>query len=596
MRFLLTLLAAFLGTLTALFFLVLLVVGLISATGDSTPSVERASVLELRLSGALPDTPPLDPFAEAFGGPITTLPDVTEALEKAAADSRIEAVWLRPDGLATSWAVAAEVRQALEAYRASGKPLYASSGPDGFSELGYYLASAADSIFSAPEAGFEMNGFAISSLFFGGAFERYGIEPVVLRAGEYKSAAENFTDRQFSPENREQLAAVLRTFDDQYRETVAAARGIPRATIDAAINDGGVYTAREAATLGLIDALRYERQVEDALRGHTGQDADEELRTTSLRTYRRVTRRDAGLEPGDRRTRIAVVRANGAIFPGRSGGDGFGSTTLGSETFIETIEEARRDERVRAMVIRVDSPGGSATASDAMWAAVRDVAAEMPVVVSMGSVAASGGYYIAAPASAIVAERSTITGSIGVIGLLLDAQSFLEQQFGVTVDTVRTAPAAGLGSLPIGDEDIRIFEEQIARIYDVFIDRVATGRNLPADSVRALAGGRIWSGEDALAVGLVDRVGSLNDAVALAAEMAELEPGGYQRLVLPRERPLFERLTEQFAQATAPVAMRFLPQPSPTELALRRQAARLDQLTRTSGVPLMRLVDEWIIE
>lgn len=585
MRFFLSVIAAFLGVIAASVFLFILLVA-IFASQDSTPSVANRTVLVLDLDRALPETQPRDPFAEVFGGTTITLREVIDALDRAAVDDRITGIWLRPSGVQASWATLSELRDALERYRASGKPLLASSGTNGFSESGYFLATAADSVFTPPEATFQLNGFHLSAMFFGGMFDRLGIEPVVVRAGDFKSAAETFTERGFTPENRQQYEEILHATDQRFRATVSAGRNLNPQVVDRIIAAGGIYRAREAYEAGLVDALRYEHEVEAAWRSRTEQDADVELRTISLADYRRVPDRDAGVQLGNRNNRIAVVYASGMIMPGT----GEGSDFLASEAFVESMQEALRDDRTRAIVVRVDSPGGSATASDAMWAAVRDAAERVPVVVSMATVAASGGYYMAAPAHVIVAEPSTITGSIGVISMLFDATSFLDDRLGITIDTLSTGPAAGMYSPfeSVSPLELELLERQTEAIYTTFVNRVAAGRGLSADSVRALGGGRVYTGEHAMRVGLVDEVGDLRHAITIAAERAELGEDDYRLLILPRRRPLFERLSEAFS-TQAMVTWYVNRTMTREERMLRQEATTLRQVAAMHGTPQMLL-------
>ncbi|MDX1530615.1 MAG: signal peptide peptidase SppA [Rhodothermales bacterium] len=596
-RFLLYLVAAFLGTSAALLMASLFglfLLGLLLSAGGA-PVVERGSVLVVDLSGAIADPAPIDPFEELLvGEPITTR-DVTEALEKAAADGRIEAVWLRPADVAASWATLSELRAAVEAFRASGKPVIATSGPDGFSEAGYYLATAADSIFAPPEAGFEIDGFFLSVPFFAGTLEKLGIEPVVVRAGAYKSAAETFTNRQFSPENEEQYAELVQQTAATFRTAVAASRPVALDELDRIIDTGAVLGAEDAYRAGLLDGLLYDDAVRDRFRLATEQDADEELRTVELADYVAVPRGDAGLALGDPDHEIALVYAVGTILSGESAADGGSGPVLGSETFTEAIDEALWDDDTRALVVRVNSPGGAATASDVMWAAVERAAERVPVVVSMGPVAASGGYYIAAPADAILAEPNTITGSIGVISLLFDATAFFNDKLGITFDAIETGPYAGIGAPgePLSEAEREILQRQTEEIYATFVARVAEGRDLPVERVRELGGGRVYTGERAVELGLVDELGSLEDALALAAELAELEPDGYRIRVRPEPKDLFERLGDTFgAQAWARPVVRALLDRSvtPEERLLRRQAALLRTLREIHAVPQARLL------
>lgn len=596
MRFLPTLVAAFLGSLLALFalsFFGLMLVLVMLAGSDVAPTVESGSVLRLDLSGPLPEEAPFDPVGALLGTFDVTLLDVVDALEKAAVDERIEAVWLRPDGIAASWATLSEVRRALETYRASGKPLYASSGPDGFDEASYYLASVADSVFTPPEAGFEFNGFYLSAPFFAGTLDKLGIEAQVVRAGAYKSAAEMFTNRGFSPANREQYAELLDGVSDTFLSTVAEARGLSAQGLAEIIDAGGLYDPEAALDAGLLDVLAYEAEVADHVRRVTGLELDDDLRVTDLDRYAYVPRSEAGLDWGDPDHLIAVVYAVGQIVPGDSQPDTGNGAFLGSDTFTEVMREAMSDEDVRAIVVRVDSPGGSATASDAMWHAVEEASRTVPVVVSMGSVAASGGYYLAAPADVIVADPNTITGSIGVISLLFDATEFLNDKLGVTLDVLQTGPTAGLYALgePLDAQEEAVLERTTERIYDTFVERVATGRGLAPDSVRSLGGGRVYTGMDAQDVGLVDALGDLNDAIALAAERADLEEDGYQLWFLPPEKSLLEELGFVVSTQMGSV-LTTLRTASPEKHILRRQTDLLRDAVRLHATPQARLFSD----
>ena len=293
----------------------------------------------------------------------------------------------------------------------------------------------------------------------------------------------------------------------------------------------------------------------------------------------------AGLALRDAGERIAVVYAVGQIMPGESQPDTGGGAVLGSDTFVEAVEEAVRDETVRAIVIRVDSPGGAATASDAMWHAVETARRRVPVVVSMGSLAASGGYYLAAAADTIFADPNTITGSIGVISILFDATELLNDKLGVTFDAVQTGPAADLGALgqPLDAQDRAILERMTERVYATFVDRVAAGRDLPPDSVRALAGGRVYTGADALRLGLVDGLAGLDGALDAAAQMAGLDDD-YGLRVLPEEKGLFELLTDG-ALVRAALDRRMTPE----ERLLRRQATLLREAATLHATPQARL-------
>lgn len=593
MRFFLNVVAAFLGVIAASFFMVFFFIMIIGSLASSSgPTVAKGTVLVLDLSGSLPESQPTDPFSELFDGPSVTLNEAIAALERAAHDDRIVGVWLNPSNVQASWASMNRLREAMFEFRQSGKPLIASSGTFGFMQAGYFLASAADSVYAPPEAMFLMNGFEIAGTFYRGTLDKLGIEPMVIRAGEFKSAGESYTEREFSPENRLQYEELLLDIDDTFRSAVAESRDIPRETIDEIIASGGYIVAQQGLEGGFIDDLRYEHEVTDLWLEYTGQKSGDELRTVSLNTYRGVTDQSVGINTGNRRNRIAVIHANGVIMPDRSGSGLTGGEVLASDDFVETIREAVNDDRVKAIVIRIDSPGGSAAASDAMWAIIEEARLSVPVVVSMASVAASGGYYMAAPADLIFAEPGTITGSIGVITMMFNAEEFMNDRLGVTVDPIRTGPTAGLFGMykplsPLEQELLQTFTDVT---YETFLDRVATGRGMDIEDVRALAGGRVYTGTRALELGLVDEVGGLQDAIVRAAELAELEEGDYRTLILPQSRPLFERLAESLGSASVQLTTRLFNRSlTAEEAAIRYHAEMLRGALHVHGQPQMRM-------
>ena len=581
-RFLPSVLGGCLGTTLALVAFGLALV-LPFACTSSEPVVYDGSVLVVDL-GVVPEVGPSDGFSELLGGSVLTLADVTAALEKAAVDERVRGIWLRPSDVAASWAALEEIRAALVAFRQSGKPIWADAGAEGYSETGYYLASAADSVFSTPAAPFELDGFVAQVTFFRGTLDKLGVKPEIVRAGSYKSAGEMFTERELSAPNREQIAELIEARAAHFRTVIGEARGLDPARVEALIDAGAVFFAEDAYAEGLIDALLYDDELVEAWRVALGQDEDEPLERIYLDDYAGVSPGAAGLERGSSDARIAVVYAAGTIVSGPSGSD-----VLGSDGFADALREAREDESVAAVVIRVDSPGGSAAASDAMWGEVQATAAVVPVVVSMGGVAASGGYYLAAAADTVVADPMTITGSIGVISLLFDASGLLTGKLGLTFDEVKTGPYADLIDLTdaVTPAERALLQEQTDRVYDLFVRRVADGRGLSTDSVRALGGGRVYTGARAQQVGLVDVLGGLDRAVAVAAEMAGLGDGDYQTLRLPREVPLFERVLDDLGAGVRLQAGRVL---APEVAApLRAEAAALQEATALHGKPQARL-------
>lgn len=596
MRFLSTLVASTIGTLLAFGVIVLflfLFLFALSLSSGQAPPVTPGSVLVVDIEGPIPERMSDDPFATAFAGSDRVrydLRDLKGALQKAAADDRIDGVWLRLRQTSAAWATLGEVRDALDAFKESGKPLIASSADFGMSEKTYYLASAADSAFAAPQAPFEFNGFQIMSQFFKGALDKLDVQPEVIRAGEYKSAVEPFTREDLSDPNRTQLTALLNAQNEQFMQHVAASRGRDAEALNQLARESALLSADQAVEEGLIDSLRYEDEVHDIIKTRLGMDADANLRTISVPRYANVPASDAGLQPASD-GEVAIVYAEGQIISGSSEDifPGSQAPLIGSTTFSDAMEEARTNANVNAVVVRVNSPGGSAAASEVMWRAVELTTREKPVIVSMGDYAASGGYYIAAGADSIVANPQTITGSIGVFGILFDASGLFENKLGITFDGVSTSPYADMfsGVEPLSDAEHQLLERNIDATYDRFLQRVADGRGMSVEEVDAVAQGRVWAGQDALNVGLVDTLGTLDDAVRIAAQKAGMGEGPYRVRTLPRMKTFFERLNESLYGQAATLWTEMTT--SPAERMLMEQRRTLQDLARTHGTAQMRL-------
>jgi protease-4 len=554
MRFLSTLAASVIGTLVALglvvFFFVFFFFAL-SLSADQTPTVQPGSVLTVPLKGDVPERVTDSPFQQAFGqGPSYDLRDLQTSLRKAGTDSRIEAVWLRMKGLSAGWATLEEIRQAVAKARENGVPVIASSDEFGMTEKGYFVASAADSVFTAPQSAFEYNGFGTTVTFFDGALERLKIEPQLIRAGKYKSAGEPFVRSDLSEPNREQLTALLETTNDRFLTTIAEARGQSVEALGRLAREDAFLSSSTAAAEGLVDGLRYEDQVRDRLRQIVETTVPNGLSTVSVSDYEQVPASEAG-QSYTGSGQVDIVYAEGSIVVGSTGDQipGSGSQSVGSTDLADALETARTSASTEAVVVRVNSPGGSAAASEAMWRAMERTAAEKPVIVSMGDLAASGGYYLAAGADSIVADPMTTTGSIGVFGLVPNAEGFFEDKLGITFDGVRTSPYADLGSIskPLSANERRVLQTSIDQTYQTFLQRVADARGMSVSAVDEVAQGRVWSGRDAEEVGLVDTTGSLVDAVSMAAEAAGMGAGPYRTRTLPRPKTVFEQFSQQFA-------------------------------------------------
>jgi protease-4 len=532
--------------------LLLVIVMIAWGTRDTEPLVERDSVLVFNLSlditDANPSTRPADLFNEALSSSSNPTPislrTVLDTLDEAAEDDRIVGLLIQgshaPDGRGSGFATLREVRQALQRFQESGKPIYAYDSA--WRERDYYLTSLADPIILNPSGILEFDGFSAETLFFGDAFDRYGVAVQVLRAGQYKSAVEPFTRNSNSPENREQVQQLLDDLWEEFLTATAADRDVTVAELQAIADTQGLLLPEEAQTAGLVDQVAYADEVIDQLRSLTGEadqsSDDPSFRNIDLATYARAVGTLTPQRVGSQ-NRIAIVYADGPIVSGE-GGVG----VVGGDRLARQLRDLRQDERVKAVVLRVNSPGGGASPAEVITREVQLTAAEKPVVVSMGTIAASGGYMIAAPGDRIFASPNTITGSIGVFGLVLNVQE-LANENGITWDVVKTGPFADSNTIarPLTEQELAIGQRVVNQIYNRFLDSVAQGRPLSREEVARVAQGRVWSGIDAQQVGLVDEIGGLEDAIAAAVELADLGDD-WQVDEYPRPRTLEEQILE----------------------------------------------------
>ncbi|MBA2340684.1 MAG: S49 family peptidase, partial [Pyrinomonadaceae bacterium] len=447
---------------------------LFSAFGDDAPTVRDNSVLVLRVHGAMPDYVPEDQFMERFfGADDSSLANLLVQLKKAKVDKRIGGILLEVDFSAAGWAKADELRDAITDFRASGKPIYA------YIELGadkeYYIATACDKIFVPPVGDLFIDGLASEAMFYRGSLDKLGIYPDFAQIGKYKNAPDQYTRREMSDAQREVTNAILDDIFNRIVTTIASSRHKTPDEVRALI-DTAPHRAPKAVEAGLIDGALYREQVESELKKRLNYKDDEKLRTVAASDYRRVKPESLKLNTGER---IAVIYASGDINSGSSGGGGpFGDQSIGSDTLVKAVNDARDDKTVRAIVLRVDSPGGSAYASDLIWHAVEEAKKKKPVVVSMSDVAASGGYYIAANANRIIAEPSTITGSIGIYAGKPVLKGFYDW-IGVSSEYTLRGKNAGMyrETEPFTPEERAKFEGMIGNFYyNAFLPRVAQGR------------------------------------------------------------------------------------------------------------------------
>ena len=542
--------ASLLGTLLGLMIFfgisttgILLLLFAVTTARDATPQVKDKSVVVFDLSMNITDKPPgsEELLQRALSGAefdSMTLRSVLDTLEQARLDPRIVGIYLDATSTSTAsstgFASLTEIRQALEKFRESGKKIIA-YGVD-LSEKKYYLSSVADRIILNPMGIMEVNGLSSQPMFLTGALEKFGVGVQIVRVGTFKGAIEPFILKELSPENRQQTQQLLDDVWGTWRSTVSSSRQLTPQQLQAIANTQPILTANEAKASGLVDQVAYLDQVVTELKKLTTSDEKERtFRQINLSNYAQVAEGENSIK-SESKNKIAVVYAEGEIVDGR-GED----QQIGGDRFAKIFNQLRHDPDVKAVVLRINTPGGSATASEVIQREIQLTQKVKPVVVSMGDVAASGGYWIATDSSRIFAQPTTITGSIGVFGLLFNGQK-LANDNGITWDTVKTAPLADIQTLtrPKSPAELAIYQRTVDSIYNLFLQQVVQGRKLPAAKVAEIAQGRIWSGKMAQDIGLVDEIGGLNAAIKYAAKEAKLD-NDWQLQEYPRVTSLEER-------------------------------------------------------
>jgi protease-4 len=505
------------------------------------PSVPSNATLVLRVGGNLTEVAPGDVVGYIRGVRMPTVRSIVDNLRKAALDNRVRGVLLKPTGFESPfWGKVQEIRDAVLEFRKSGKPIYAYVDYGGDRE--YYLATAADKIFLMPSAALDLTGVATYELFLRGTLDKIGAYPDLHHIGQYKTAVNTFTEKGYTAAHKEMDDSLNRDLYEQIVRGIADGRKKNEAEVRTAIDDGP-FLPEDALKAGLVDDLAYEDQVDDKLRAGSTRDRIEGD------DYARVSASSFGLNRGPR---IAVIYATGAIVGGRSGYDPLNGAVAGSDTLIEYIRQARRDGSVRAIVLRIDSPGGSASASDAIWRELmlaRNEKADRPLIASMSDLAASGGYYIAMPAQVIVAQPSTLTGSIGIFGGKV-VTGGVYNKLGMNIESTSIGKHAEINSpaRPYNQDELKKLQEQLQSFYDDFVEKVATSRHTTPEQVDALAQGRVWTGRQAKQNKLVDELGGLDRAIALAKQRAKIPAeSGVEIVVYPPRKSFYELLSDQLS-------------------------------------------------
>ncbi|MBL4657194.1 MAG: signal peptide peptidase SppA [Flavobacteriales bacterium] len=508
--------------------------------------IEENSVLHLTLKTPIQDRAPGGSlkdfnFQSMEPNKALGLNEILENIRKAKDNENIKGIYLDIAGIGAGYATAHEIRDALLDFKGdgdSGKWIVCYS--EGLSQKAYYVASVADEIYLNPQGTIQLMGMGSNTPFFTGALKKLDIEAQIIRHGKFKSAVEPFMLEEMSPENREQTEKYVFSIWGEVVGEISESRSISVDEINMIADSLWMTNADKALEKGFVDRLLYKDEVILALRERLGlEDEDDEINYVKLSKLNRVKVPSEDESNSIKREKVAIIYAQGAIVSGKGEAD-----EIGSETIAKAIREARENEKVKAIVLRVNSGGGSALASDVMLREMVLAKESKPVIVSMGDVAASGGYYIACMADTIMASRTTITGSIGVLGILFNAQEFFRNKLGITFDGVRSNPHSDMGSptRALTEMEKATIQKEVVRIYEVFIGHVANGRPLSVADVDNIGQGRVWSGVDAEERGLVDVFGGLSDAIELAAEMADLEE--YKILELPEREvsPLEEIL------------------------------------------------------
>ncbi|RFM30693.1 signal peptide peptidase SppA [Chitinophaga silvisoli] len=454
---------------------------------------------------------PLSMLTRKGDGGTPGLFDVIRLIDNAAQDDNIKGIYLKTEGNANGFATNQEFRNALARFKAAGKWIYAYG--ENMSQQSYFVASVANKVYLHPKGGLDFNGFYSQVTFLKGLLEKLEIQPQIFYDGRFKSATEPLRETEMTPANRIQTNAYLGELYSNFLYNIGQSRKIDTATLHQYANDGAIQSADDAARLKLVDGLRYDDQVMDEIKTRLSLSGTDKVNFVTLSNYQSANEHRFR----DNDAKIALIYAQGNIV----GGESEKESVISSDRYIKLIREARQDKDIKAIVFRVNSPGGSALASESIWRELTLAKKDKPVIVSMGDYAASGGYYISCMADSIFAEPNTLTGSIGVFAVIPNLGSFFKNKLGVTFDGVKTAQYADLGtaSRPMTDAEKRFIQNGVDTTYSVFKTRVVNGRKLSGAVVDSIAQGRVWSGVQAKELGLVDRIGGIQDAIACAAKM-----------------------------------------------------------------------------
>ena len=542
LKFLKNIFSTVIGILLSFFVIIIIFIGVLSVSSEyqkKEKKIDKNTILKIDLSTPVVERASTNPLADLdLFNPEPKkqleLKAILDNIEKAKFDDNIIAIYINSPVVNAGLSQTEEIRNKLLEFKKTGKPIVSYS--EVYSIKNYFLSSVADKIYMNPVGGIDHKGLSATVMFFKGLLEKLNIDLQIFRLGKFKSAIEPFTLDKMSNENREQLKLMLNSINNNIMDSISSQRQIPFEMVKKHANQLTLNSAEICLEKGYIDHLLYEDQVEDSL---IAIGTNKKLKTISLKGYSSVKSKEKDIS----RNKIAIIYATGEINSGK--GD---VASIGSKTTSAAIKKAREDKKVKAIILRVNSPGGSALASDVIWRETKLAQKEKPLVVSMGDYAASGGYYIACAADKIIANPTTLTGSIGVFGMIPNMQNFYKYNFGITVDTVKTNTYADMGtSRKLSTFEKNKVQESVKNIYSTFISRVSDGRDMTTEDVDAIGQGRVWSGYDAKDIGLVDLYGGLETAIVIAAELAEIED--FRVISLPKIEDPFTKIMNDLTES-----------------------------------------------
>jgi len=541
LRFLKSIFKSILVTVISFFviLLILVAIGISTSKNDKKEDLKNDSVLKITLDQEIIDrSSEYDfNFNSIFENENTLgLNTILKSINKAKKDDRIKGIYLNIENVNASMATLEEIREKLQEFKDSSQKFIIAYS-EIYTQKSYYISSVADKVYLHPQGALEFKGLSYEGMFFKGTLEKLDIEPQIIRHGKYKSAVEPFILDKMSNENKEQVSKLIYSIWNNFMTDVANGRSLSKNKLNNIAQKLNVQSPQDAIDYKLADDLLFEDQILDTLKQKLNIAKNKDLNSITINAYNNVDLKSS--KKPFSKDKIAVIYAQGSI----SGGEG-DNQSIGSVTTSEAIRQARTDDKIKAIVLRVNSPGGSALASETILREMELAKSSKPLVVSMGDVAASGGYYISCKADTIVANPTTITGSIGVLGMLFNLENMLKNKMGITVDKVKTNPYADLGTptRALSNQERNMIQQAIERIYDRFITVVSEGRNMTKAQVDSIGQGRIWTGEDALKLGLVDILGGLEDAIEVAAKMAKLKD--YRITNLPKIKNPIEKIME----------------------------------------------------